>query len=445
MTEKRFGDILHERRRRLGISIDQAVNATKLRPQVLEAFERSDFSSLPPRGYAQGMLTSYARFLRLNPRDVLSAYFDQLYVYERERDFSLKSERSSLRTPSRDEVQRRRTGRSELSHNQDLDSYYQQRLEPDRSYGKVYSRYQRQSSANGPVGLPHSFGARRAGQSTRNQASYDKFDGFDESYPAYPPQRLQAAYEDYEEYDSRARASRTQAQRSKSSQKLGSYRPHQSRNLLSDFADGLSARFGIDTRLVYGAALLLVVIILAVLFFAIKSCTAPKTTGSTQEQRVVTPVAQSKPAPGSQTNTTGTANSNQGAAANSQDSSTQDQVTQDPQEQNHILSITIASGKKSYLDIQADGKMLAYKTFTGPITESYSFKESIKVNATEPSSVSLSLDGDKVKFKSTGSSGVFNYVVPQAKANETQAEGSDTNAEQSNGSNKTSSTKNNAN
>ena len=39
---------------------------------------------MPPRGYAQGMISSYARFLGLNPREVVNAYFDELMAYERE-------------------------------------------------------------------------------------------------------------------------------------------------------------------------------------------------------------------------------------------------------------------------------------------------------------------------------------------------------------------------
>ncbi len=39
---------------------------------------------MPPRGYAQGMISSYARFLGLNPREVVNAYFDDLMAYERE-------------------------------------------------------------------------------------------------------------------------------------------------------------------------------------------------------------------------------------------------------------------------------------------------------------------------------------------------------------------------
>ena len=79
----RFGEMLLDRRRELGLSIQQVANVIKIRPQIIEFFETGNFASMPPRGYAQGMIASYARYLGLNPREVVNAYFDELYVYER--------------------------------------------------------------------------------------------------------------------------------------------------------------------------------------------------------------------------------------------------------------------------------------------------------------------------------------------------------------------------
>lgn len=58
----RFGEMLLTRRRERGMSIQQVSNAIKIRPQIIEYFETGNFASMPPRGYAQGMISSYARF-----------------------------------------------------------------------------------------------------------------------------------------------------------------------------------------------------------------------------------------------------------------------------------------------------------------------------------------------------------------------------------------------
>ena len=77
-----FGDMLLERRRSMGLSIQQVANAIKIRPQIIEFIETENLASMPPRGYAQGMISSYARYLGLNPRMVVDAYFDALNAYE---------------------------------------------------------------------------------------------------------------------------------------------------------------------------------------------------------------------------------------------------------------------------------------------------------------------------------------------------------------------------
>ncbi|MBE6469565.1 MAG: helix-turn-helix domain-containing protein [Coriobacteriaceae bacterium] len=77
-----FGDMLLNRRRQMGLSIQQVANTIKMRPQIIEYFETGNYEAMPPRGYAQGMISSYARFLGLNPREVVDAYFEGLYAYE---------------------------------------------------------------------------------------------------------------------------------------------------------------------------------------------------------------------------------------------------------------------------------------------------------------------------------------------------------------------------
>ena len=71
MARPRFSEMLFDRRRQLGLSIAQASHVLRLKPQVLQAFEEGDFPSIPKSGYAQGMLSSYARYLGLNTRCLL--------------------------------------------------------------------------------------------------------------------------------------------------------------------------------------------------------------------------------------------------------------------------------------------------------------------------------------------------------------------------------------
>lgn len=74
MGSQLVGEMLRQRRESLGLSIEQMSRTTNIRPRLLETFEASDYDKYPPKGYASGMLSSYARALGLDPRPVLSGF-----------------------------------------------------------------------------------------------------------------------------------------------------------------------------------------------------------------------------------------------------------------------------------------------------------------------------------------------------------------------------------
>ena len=78
MADRKIGPTLKARREQLGLSIDQVSRKTNIRARVLETFESGDISAYPQKGYATGMLSSYARTLGLDPRDILKGYEDEL-------------------------------------------------------------------------------------------------------------------------------------------------------------------------------------------------------------------------------------------------------------------------------------------------------------------------------------------------------------------------------
>ena len=82
MPRPRFSEMLVERRRQLGLSITQASKILRLKEQALIAFEEGDFTNMPQSGYAQGMLSSYARYLGLNPREIVDLFQEESYELE---------------------------------------------------------------------------------------------------------------------------------------------------------------------------------------------------------------------------------------------------------------------------------------------------------------------------------------------------------------------------
>ncbi|MBM6775269.1 helix-turn-helix domain-containing protein [Olsenella profusa] len=81
MARPRFSEALVARRHELGLSVSQASRILKLREDVLIAFEEGDYDHMPQSGYAQGMLSSYARYLGLNAREIVDLFQEEIYQY----------------------------------------------------------------------------------------------------------------------------------------------------------------------------------------------------------------------------------------------------------------------------------------------------------------------------------------------------------------------------
>lgn len=142
--QRMIGDILSERRHSLGLSIDRVVSDTKLQRRMVEAFETSDFDAMPPKGYAQASLASYARYLGLNPNEILRVYDDQLYEYQR---MSAPSSRSSNRRSGGDEPRRARSS----SRMHESDDAYDYEREPERPSARRSTSSYRDRGAERPV------------------------------------------------------------------------------------------------------------------------------------------------------------------------------------------------------------------------------------------------------------------------------------------------------
>ena len=69
-----LGDTLKERRIALGIPIEQAEEATKIRGKMLRALEDGEYDRLPNPGYVRGYISSYARYLDLDSVPLLAMY-----------------------------------------------------------------------------------------------------------------------------------------------------------------------------------------------------------------------------------------------------------------------------------------------------------------------------------------------------------------------------------
>lgn len=67
-----LGDVLRRARLERGLSLAEVENALRIRQQYITALETDDFGTLPPAVYTRALVRDYARFLGLDPGEVLA-------------------------------------------------------------------------------------------------------------------------------------------------------------------------------------------------------------------------------------------------------------------------------------------------------------------------------------------------------------------------------------
>lgn len=85
--EKDFtlGEFLRTEREKRGISIEQVASATKVGIRTLQSLENDLYTELPALPFVRGFVTSYCRFINLDPKEILTRYDDFLEKKSTER------------------------------------------------------------------------------------------------------------------------------------------------------------------------------------------------------------------------------------------------------------------------------------------------------------------------------------------------------------------------
>lgn len=91
-----FGKKLEEARTRLGISIRQASDSTKIRSDFLLAFENEGGNFPMPEVYKRGFLKIYSRYLKLNVEEMQEEYIASQKAVPLKKSVKIKEERESF-------------------------------------------------------------------------------------------------------------------------------------------------------------------------------------------------------------------------------------------------------------------------------------------------------------------------------------------------------------
>jgi len=69
-----LGEFLRQEREKKGMTIEQVASATKINVRLLHALEADQYKDLPAKPFIRGFVTSYARFVGIDPREILTQF-----------------------------------------------------------------------------------------------------------------------------------------------------------------------------------------------------------------------------------------------------------------------------------------------------------------------------------------------------------------------------------
>lgn len=437
----RFGDMLLEQRRRMGLSIQQVANTIKIRPQIIEFFENGNFASMPPRGYAQGMISSYARFLGLNPREVVNAYFDDLMAYERETSqqggrfqdaAGYVNSRSSVDNGRFLMVQGGRSTRygqrpQQAGYVTETGSSEEIRSQRDRFRSTPAPEERALPAARGVARDPR-VGYGDGGYSDRGYrgvSSGRPRGGYADADTTQVTPRLRSQSQPYSQRSSAPRSGQRNYQgrgelapRSgqRNMQRQGSYRGRSDNNrgrMPQGTGRGGSNRGrgggrapqnnGLDPRIVYagiGAVALLLIVLIVVL---LRGCGS-----SAPESTPETPVA------------TKTTTKKSSKKTGSVDEDTDETTAKKEENEVTKVKISVAKGKTAWIEVKVDGKSVYGAQATGPFEQEYTPESSIEITTSKPSDVTVTKNGEKVRYD-TKTSGVARVTITVPKKETTES------------------------
>ena len=494
MPRPRFSEMLVERRRQLGLSITQASKVLRLKEQALIAFEEGDFKNMPQSGYAQGMLSSYARYLGLNPREIVDLFQEESYEFENG-TYSHELRRRTRDTQSGRGI----AGYDVVNESGSRPKAYVQyhgllptaggpagdmgafattsgvrsrqtgvplgtQVSEENAGGYSYSRYATGHAYN--AGIEEASRQKTMASRTRGGVQRKRVGIAGVSMPAYKDDvtRRTVAPSDYTDdlrYDnvtapyerastiSGRRGSRNIAQvdrpnvrrRQPSStgnqQRRAPQRPGVMGALQNYFSD--------TGRTIATVFALVVVIITAVLLFSVRSCMTARTT-PTATRTVSVNNSTTDSSKNSTTTNSNTDTSKKDSTDTSKSTTTTEPKKEETPKQTTVV-VTVADGQTSWVEITVDGKSVEADAITGPWSQTYTVTDSMNVLAGTPGAVAVTVNGTAKPFDANAS-GIGTLTIQGTKpadGNGTNATGTQTNSTSTSTTGGTSGTTNNQN
>ncbi len=476
MPRPLFSDMLVDRRRQLGLSIKQASNVLRLKEEVLIAFEEGDFDSIPKSGYAQGMLSSYARYLGLNAKTVVNQFSTDLFEHERGANSHEARRRSRLNRDSDDgplyetpqatafgqtrgnrtyveshgflptsggfagdmgdfattSAARPRYASTGSSSRDDVTDVYPQ--------GRPYTaRVPLTTTSVSPLGQSQRQWptSRRGGSVQQEQYGYDARSSATSRVPRDEVTMRRVApsqYRDDMRLDNEGRsyeAASTASGRRSSRNIASTQRPNvRRRSNASSRAqlrnrDTSPQRGGIlgmieyvvsdSSRLMVLLMVLLCLAITSLIIFSVSSCiNGRQQTGSTVDVTASESDAQSAEEDTTSDITKEEEERARAEAAAAKAAETETTATE------RTFEVTVADGEVTWIEIEYDGNSDVAETVTGPWNRTYTVRQSITISVNDTTAVTVTENGKKLEFD-TKSSGIGTISIQVSKKSDATA------------------------
>lgn len=399
---RHFGEMLLERRRQMGASIQQVANVIKIRPQIIEYFETENFAAMPPRGYSQGIIASYARFLGLNPREVVDAYFDALHEYERNGSGG-RAGRFQDAAADANPRSSNAAGRYMMVNSVPASRYGQR--PPQAGYVSEFS------SAHEPVSA-----SRLRPVSTADSRRRPSQGGYDSTLRSRT--RRPDGYLAFDQRDPRAHASRSQDGRSYRDPR-GPRGTYPDQRPIRRASGGQSPRGGAgrgqaprggsrppqqgpDMKFLAIMALGILILIALVMVLLRGCAPKPEAAGSASS----TPSAQKGDSKDTSEDSTdvdegGDSSTDEGDDADEPSSSKDkaDKSSKDEEPKETIVKVKLKEkGAVAWIEVKLDGKIVLGKQVVGPFEEEFKVETQIDITTNTPSAVAIYKNGDKVRY-----------------------------------------------
>lgn len=380
-----FGDMLLERRRQLGLSIHQVATTIKIRPQIIEYFEQGNFSAMPPRGYAQGMISSYARYLGLNPRTVMTAYFEELDAYERATSHAggRLQDAAGFVSPRSENP----TGRFMAING---GSRYAQRPPQAGYVSESQSGHEPIRVQNNPYHQRPSGTTRLRGAGSGAAAS---------SLRSTPGGTGRAPQGGRYPVRGGSPAGRTGSLPPRGGRPAGSGRvPPRDPRRRGGAPSGRNG--GTDPRVLIVGLVIIILLLIVIALLLLRGC-APASSTDSDEPATTTVTTQQAPTGADDDATAATTNAATSPATTATTPAVPDET---------VVGVSVADGGTSWVEIKLDGVSVFADNVIGPFEKEYTVEESIEITVSSPADVSVTENGETVGWD-TKTAGVAKVTI----------------------------------